>query len=951
MDDNNDQRQGISNPPDNGNVTSIDTPNSNDTTIAQAAAPNQPDQQKPAQPAPAQVSQTPQTPGQPTQPQDQTAQQSKQPDLSKPQGPTTPTTAPSPAQNPAVQKAGIFHDVAEALAGGPRYKYDVDAYGNTTRQKVPVSNTHLALAIAMEALGGAATGLANGQGPNGMGRAAAASMAQAKQNVQQQDQQARQQATEDFSRRAQVTETNMRMHATARNVGRQNQEDTDKYIAQYKPLVDQLMSGEYQGFSKGIVKYSDFGKYNVTMDNAIPYARVPRLVDGKQVEDSKGVPQWDIDYMIVDPKFKASFQPTDEDKKNYKEMYGTDIPDMLGSTPMQAVMWLNKKSQLAGWSTAHNNFRDFENTTNEARNSQGGATTNVDFTKSGALTAPAIKDSNIQDLADSAAAEVAPQVKTVMAPDNFNAFIRGIINQESGGNPNAVSPTGAIGLMQLTKAIAAQFGVTDRTNPEQNVKAGSQYFAQLLNQYKDPKLALAAYYSGPGSIQNGKIVDTQLHSAADTNNYAQKLMNSVGSQTTTETKPDEFKLPDMGQFSKENPTFPSAVEKLNASLAHTDGSYGAAFKDMESKGFSKDVSLIQHYLGSADTIKQHDDYVQTQAEIRKAQVQTDAQEQRAANKEAGKQASDSAAQDKKQAILNTLETADIPKDALNMDSKDLITNLKSQGVELTPEAIRDAQAIAQYKAPMNVASNKLWFKDSSLNQQDLLNIVTQLNPAFKEGNYANLNKFTNPNSPTMKTITASAGAVNHLNMLLDAAEEVKNRGNGSGQFPMLNRLAGEFGKSVGNADYLTLQGLTQAVNGELGKTLAGGFAPDKAQNESLDNIMKGSNSYQQVQDLAKLYTGLLHGKIAPIDEEYSQGSGGIRHIDMIPNSTSRLFQRMGMDTPWDSSYKPPVPGAIAGRDAHGNIVAWRTPNGQVIPVNQPATTQPSKTTDFLNSVK
>lgn len=889
--------QGVSNPPNNGDITDIANPEANDATVAQTAAPNEPDQQKPAQPAPVQAPPAASAPG----PQSQGADQTKQPDLSKPQG--QPFSGPAyntPETNPAVKKAGIFHDVAEALAGGPRYKYDVDAYGNMTRQKVPVSNAHLALAVAMEALSGAATGYANGQGPNGAAKALGASTAQAEQRVEKQDQQQRQQAQEDFSRKAQVTETNMRMYANARNIGRLDAEDIDKYIVQYKPLVEKLQK-EFPGYIKGIVKYSDFGKYNVTSENAIPYARVPRLgPDGNQVNNEKGVPQWDIDYMIVDPKFKSSGMLSDEDLNNFKEM-GQPWADstMIGSTPMAGVMALNKKAQSTQWSTAKTNFGHFFDTLDEATDTQGGIKSTADFTKPGAIQAPDLKDSKYQDLADSAATSIAPQVKSVMAPDNFTAFIRAIINQESSGDPKAVSPTGATGLMQLTQATARQFGVTDRTNPEQNVKAGSQYFAQLLNQYKDPKLAAAAYYSGPGSVKNGNIVDTQLHSAADTNNYAQKLLSSVGAETTTPVSDQQKNArPDLASFTKEHPTMPSAVEKFNASLAHTDGSYGAAVKDMQSKGFQDDSNLIQAFVGGADAIKTHDDYVQTQTEERKAAVQTDAQEKRAANKSAQSAAADADAYNDRQAKIGTLLQADVPKDALNLSDKDLVGNLEHQGVSLPPSVLIDAKAIARYEAPISSVSNKKWYKDHGVTQDEMVSVVRQLNPAFNVRLYDSLGKYTDPGSPTMKTITASAGAVNHLNMLLDLADQIKQRGTGAGQFPILNKLAGELGVNVGDADYKSLQALTQAVNGELGKTLAGGFAPTKEEIEKLMNGMTPDNSLNQITKLGQLYTGILHGKIAPIDEEYSQGTGGIRHMTMIPNSTNALFQRMGYDTPW-----------------------------------------------------
>ncbi|WP_198469639.1 lytic transglycosylase domain-containing protein [Acetomicrobium sp. S15 = DSM 107314] len=80
-------------------------------------------------------------------------------------------------------------------------------------------------------------------------------------------------------------------------------------------------------------------------------------------------------------------------------------------------------------------------------------------------------------------------------------LVRSVIVAESGGNPSAVSPKGALGLMQLMPATASHLGVDDPFDPIQNLEGGIKYLAQLIDRYDgDVEKALAAYNAGPGAV-------------------------------------------------------------------------------------------------------------------------------------------------------------------------------------------------------------------------------------------------------------------------------------------------------------------------------------------------------------------------------------------------------------------------------------------------------------------
>ncbi|HXF35255.1 MAG TPA: lytic transglycosylase domain-containing protein [Candidatus Acidoferrales bacterium] len=81
------------------------------------------------------------------------------------------------------------------------------------------------------------------------------------------------------------------------------------------------------------------------------------------------------------------------------------------------------------------------------------------------------------------------------------ALILAIVQVESGGNPRAVSRTGAQGLMQLTAATAQRYGASNPFDPASNLAAGARFLHDLLGHYRqNVRLTLAAWNLGAGAV-------------------------------------------------------------------------------------------------------------------------------------------------------------------------------------------------------------------------------------------------------------------------------------------------------------------------------------------------------------------------------------------------------------------------------------------------------------------
>ncbi|MEW8996055.1 lytic transglycosylase domain-containing protein [Clostridium sp.] len=109
-------------------------------------------------------------------------------------------------------------------------------------------------------------------------------------------------------------------------------------------------------------------------------------------------------------------------------------------------------------------------------------------------------------------------------------LIRAIIKTESNFDPNAASPAGAKGLMQLMPCNIEHYGVNDPFNIEQNIDAGTRHIKDYLETYNyDLNMALAAYNFGPGNMASRGISNSSdfYKLPSETKNYLAKINNLI----------------------------------------------------------------------------------------------------------------------------------------------------------------------------------------------------------------------------------------------------------------------------------------------------------------------------------------------------------------------------------------------------------------------------------------
>ncbi len=152
----------------------------------------------------------------------------------------------------------------------------------------------------------------------------------------------------------------------------------------------------------------------------------------------------------------------------------------------------------------------------EARTYDGPATFGIDDNQPVAVTAL------VSSVPNATAFERAAAIHRVDV-----ALLRAVAWTESRGRNSAVSPKGAVGIMQLMPATAAELGVNPR-DADSNIAGGAAYLARQISRFRDIPLALAAYNAGPGAVIRWGGIPPY----AETRSYVASVMRRWGGKPT-----------------------------------------------------------------------------------------------------------------------------------------------------------------------------------------------------------------------------------------------------------------------------------------------------------------------------------------------------------------------------------------------------------------------------------
>jgi soluble lytic murein transglycosylase-like protein len=181
-------------------------------------------------------------------------------------------------------------------------------------------------------------------------------------------------------------------------------------------------------------------------------------------------------------------------------------------------------STTAGAATTNSSYPQTSNA-DFATALQEATTADASGVSASASTYPAVSYDSMQGSSGAESSEYDPLIEQAAARNGLDpAVLHGLIEQESGFDPNATSSAGATGLTQLMPGTASSMGVANPLNPAESIEGGARYLGQLMSEFGgNTEDALAAYNAGPGAVQQYGGVPPY----AETQSYVTKVLGNA----------------------------------------------------------------------------------------------------------------------------------------------------------------------------------------------------------------------------------------------------------------------------------------------------------------------------------------------------------------------------------------------------------------------------------------
>nr|WP_254695496.1 lytic transglycosylase domain-containing protein [Oceanicola sp. D3] len=246
-------------------------------------------------------------------------------------------------------------------------------------------------------------------------------------------------------------------------------------------------------YAEGAGRYPDFTFKRVKAGKGLPGKRITVQIDPKaQAEYIAALPK---------PDAKDSAEPAVAKEGEGEVVTASVAPTALPNAPAYGWFWTEISPELSA-------------------KGPGRLDAAVQMLTRGpdGKTVKAPRLAHMKKISDKYGSEI---LKATIGTDVSPALVLAVIGIESSGKVKAVSSAGAQGLMQLMPDTAARFGVTDSTDPVQNIKGGVAYLDFLMKEFdRDPLLVLAGYNAGEGAVKKNSGVPPY----AETRDYVPKVL-------------------------------------------------------------------------------------------------------------------------------------------------------------------------------------------------------------------------------------------------------------------------------------------------------------------------------------------------------------------------------------------------------------------------------------------